>query len=251
MENVRRRYFLYHLSTILAGMRTTARPGRNNSRRTIGFLRDFLNPSVVYPKNYADGTRWWFSPLSRKIICIKDKKFSCYWSYVKFKEKSKFLTISMVWKKCKGEGLFSYEFTFATSAPVTRWKKWRPRRLINNVSMTYSPMKITNFPQTMCWKMILNTWKRTKKLRKFDAEEAGRREATTSALYVGRNGHPWQTLPRARTGRAAPVENISDYLQNLQIIIKIFTISAINIVENLNIIDCLGNYVGWSINKFH
>ncbi len=39
----------------------------------------------------------------------------------------------------------------------------------------------------------------------FDAEEAGRREATTSALYVGRNGHPWQTLLRARTGRAAPL----------------------------------------------
>ncbi len=38
----------------------------------------------------------------------------------------------------------------------------------------------------------------------FDAEEAERREATTSALYVGRNGHPWQTLPRARTGRTAP-----------------------------------------------
>ncbi len=35
------------------------------------------------------------------------------------------------------------------------------------------------------------------------------------------------------------VENISDYLQNLQINIKIFTISTINIVENLNIIGCL------------
>ncbi len=37
----------------------------------------------------------------------------------------------------------------------------------------------------------------------FDAEEAERREATTSALYVERNGHPWQTLPRAGMGRAA------------------------------------------------
>ncbi len=39
------------------------------------------------------------------------------------------------------------------------------------------------------------------------------------------------------------LQNISDYLQNLQIIIKIFTISTINIVENLNIIGCLGNYI--------
>ncbi len=39
------------------------------------------------------------------------------------------------------------------------------------------------------------------------------------------------------------VENISDYLQNLHIIIKIFSISTINIAENLNIIGCLENYI--------
>ncbi len=47
-----------------------------------------------------------------------------------------------------------------------------------------------------------------------------------------RVGNPWGRVAQKVKGRGG--ENISDYLQNLQIIIKIFTISTINIVENLN-----------------
>ncbi len=67
------------------------------------------------------------------------------------------------------------------------------------------------------------------------------------------NDDQLQRCTQHSRGRVRPVENISDYLQNLQnisdylqnlqIIIKIFTISTINIVENINIIGCLGNYI--------
>ncbi len=50
-------------------------------------------------------------------------------------------------------------------------------------------------------------------------------------------------------GGGVGVENISDYLQNLQNIsdflqnLQILTISTVNFVENLNIIGGLGNYI--------